>query len=146
MAAATASRVNSSALTEAAKPKGKRAKVKVKPETVPVATKSDTGTKQYPPKDAVTTKPGGREKIVAQLSPEELKKEIDALIAELRSATDMEEKKKIRRKLRLRGHRGGLGQPRSALTPSSSTGKKATAKVAAVVEEDCDCCDDEDCD
>lgn len=66
------------------KPNGKRAKAK-----------------HLPPK---------RGKLIETLSPSELKAEIIQLLDDLEASNDPEEKKRIRRSLRVRGHVGGLGK------------------------------------
>lgn len=50
----------------------------------------------------------GRKSLVESLSPEELDEQIQGLLAELRASSDPDDQKRIRRALRLRGHRGGL--------------------------------------
>lgn len=52
----------------------------------------------------------GRKSLAQSLTPAELKTEVKDLIAELRGAKDQEDKKRIRRALRRRGHTGGLGE------------------------------------
>ncbi len=47
---------------------------------------------------------------VKVMTPEEIKAEVAKLLEQLAAETDGDAKKKIRRKLRLRGHYGGLGQ------------------------------------
>lgn len=47
---------------------------------------------------------------VKGLSATALKEQIKELLEDLKASTDGEEKKRIRRKLRLRGHFGGLGE------------------------------------
>lgn len=56
------------------------------------------------------------------------------LLDELRGTTDPDEKKRIRRKLRARGHRGGL---------NGAPGKKAKGKPAPADEDDLDTDDDD---
>jgi hypothetical protein len=64
--------------------------------------------KQYP---IVPPKPTrGRKKLSESLSPKEIKQEIKDLLRDLEVSTDPDEKKRIRRALRLRGHWGGLGK------------------------------------
>ncbi len=53
------------------------------------------------------TRPVG--KLIDVIPPDQLKREIDALIDELRASTKRNDKKRIRRALRTRGHFGGLG-------------------------------------
>jgi hypothetical protein len=50
-----------------------------------------------------------RGKLIDTLSPSELKHEISVLLNDLKASKDGEEKKRIRRALRIRGHMGGLG-------------------------------------
>lgn len=54
----------------------------------------------------------GRGKIVDRLTTEQLAAEIASLISELKATADGNDKKRIRRALRLRGHKGGLNVPR----------------------------------
>lgn len=56
-----------------------------------------------------TPTPPKRGKLIVTLSPSELKAEIRELLDDLKSSKDPDEKKRIRRSLRVRGHRGGLG-------------------------------------
>lgn len=51
----------------------------------------------------------GRRALTESLTPDELQAEIDGLLAALKKAGDTDEKKAIRRALRRRGHKGGLG-------------------------------------
>lgn len=60
------------------------------------------------------TRPIG--KIVDVVPPEQLKREIESLLNDLRACTSKNKKKGIRRALRTRGHRGGLGL-RVAIVP-----------------------------
>lgn len=52
----------------------------------------------------------GRQSIKASMTPAEIAAEVKELLTDLRAAKDVDEKKRIRRALRLRGHRGGLGK------------------------------------
>ena len=47
---------------------------------------------------------------IGELPKEEVKAEIVEFLDDLRKATDPDDKKRIRRSLRRRGHRGGLGE------------------------------------
>lgn len=73
-----------------------------------------------PAKAATTPSPAtaepkrGAKSIVATKSPTEIKAEVEMLLEDLKTEKDPEEKKKIRRKLRLRGHKGGLGAVKPA--------------------------------
>jgi hypothetical protein len=57
-------------------------------------------------KDA--TKQGVGRTTLANMSETQKKEEIEELLADLAKSTDVEEKKRIRRNLRARGHYGGL--------------------------------------
>jgi Ni,Fe-hydrogenase III large subunit len=61
-------------------------------------------------KAVVTTKARGRVSTRESMTPTELRESIKELLRDLADSTDAEEKKNIRRKLRLRGHVGGLGK------------------------------------
>jgi len=61
------------------------------------------------PVPAPVTTPVGKGKLTERLSADQLKAEIKGLLTDLRSTTDQNAKKKIRRALRTRGHFGGLG-------------------------------------
>ena len=65
-------------------------------------------------KSAPTVRKFGRGKLIDTLKPDELKAEIREFLDDLKASSDPEEKKRIRRALRLRGHHGGLNQPRIA--------------------------------
>lgn len=56
----------------------------------------------------------GRAKLVDTLSIDEVKGQVEGLLSRLRVTTDANEKKKLRRALRLRGHRGGLTHEKTA--------------------------------
>ena len=51
----------------------------------------------------------GRASIINTLTPIEIEEEVTGLLEDLQSADSTDEKKRIRRALRTRGHRGGLG-------------------------------------
>lgn len=73
---------------------------------------------------AKTTAAKGVKSIVATLTPTELAAEVKALLVDLAKETDGEEKKKIRRKLRIRGHKGGLNEETKAQTVAKTEAKK----------------------
>jgi hypothetical protein len=50
--------------------------------------------------------------------PETVAEEIEELIVDLKHSTDLDEKKRIRRALRRRGHAGGLGITKKRRTVS----------------------------
>ncbi len=52
----------------------------------------------------------GRKSLIESMTPSEIAKEIDELLATLAKSKDLDEKKRVRRALRLRGHRGGLNK------------------------------------
>lgn len=87
--------------------KGKRATF-AKPIPQPTAGTKGKVKKQYPATEAQP--PRGRRKLKDALSPREIQAEVDELLGELRATQDPEEKKRIRRALRHRGHFGGLGE------------------------------------
>jgi hypothetical protein len=86
---------------------GKRAKgAKPGPITTPALEPEQKLTKDTPlPKEG-----RGAGKLTERLSPAELEKEVQGLLKELKASTDGEDKKRIRRLLRARGHKGGLGE------------------------------------
>jgi len=51
----------------------------------------------------------GRQALLTSLSTKELHSEIAQIVKELKATTDRDEKKRLRRSLRRRGHKGGLG-------------------------------------
>lgn len=65
--------------------------------------------------NATTTR---KQRGVASMSPSEVKTEVSDLLKQLADATDVQDKKRIRRALRLRGHRGGLGKRSNVATPA----------------------------
>lgn len=69
----------------------------------------DDGTTLTLPQSKVTERRRGRKALAQLLSPAEMKAERDGLIEALEAAESTDEKKAIRRKLRTRGHTGGLG-------------------------------------
>lgn len=87
-------------------PKGRRAKAKppTKPEPVKPTAKPE------PKKDKPPVKGRrGRRPIAETLTADEKKKEIRELLKQLTESTKPDEKKSLRRALRLRGHSGGMG-------------------------------------
>lgn len=80
-------------------------------------------TKEKTAKAPVITPPVSEEKRrVKSSDPKIVAKEIQDLLKELGTSTDSEEKKRIRRNLRARGHFGGLGK-------GKGRPKKETAKT-----------------
>jgi len=76
----------------------------------------------------VTISKRGRRSLHEEMTPAEIEKEVKDLLAELKTSDDPEDKKRIRRALRRRGHTGGLGV---RATTKKSTTKKSTAKKTA---------------
>jgi hypothetical protein len=67
-------------------------------------------------------------------SPETIAAEVAELIEELRNATEVDDKKRIRRNLRARGHMGGLrliDNPAAATKTPPTTDKKAGGEAPA---------------
>ena len=56
----------------------------------------------------VTIRKRGRKSLAEEMTPAELAAQIKGLLADLRDTDDQDEKKRIRRALRRRGHSGGL--------------------------------------
>lgn len=69
--------------------------------------------------------------------------QVKDLLDELRAATDPDEKKRIRRKLRARGHRGGLGAERPVPTASKAKVKATRPDIEPDDEDDEDMDDDD---
>lgn len=69
----------------------------------------DDDTAKWYPVSAIVERKRGRRAITEVLGEGELKAEVDLLLAQLRGAKNDEDKKSLRRMLRRRGHRGGLG-------------------------------------
>jgi hypothetical protein len=61
---------------------------------------------------------------------EQIAKEVKSLLIELRATTDGEVKKGVRRKLRARGHFGGLGERATKKTAKKQVVKNKRAKKA----------------
>lgn len=70
----------------------------------------------------------GRKSLTASLSAKEKQEQIDDLLDELRKSTDPDDKKRIRRALRARGHRGGLSAEREAKKAKEAATAKAGKK------------------
>ena len=85
---------------------------------------------------ALPSEPGAK-KLTESKTPAQLKKDIDELLDLLRSSTSKNEKKRIRRALRTRGHRGGLNGEKSAI-------QIARAKAANAADPDDDDEDEDD--
>jgi len=58
----------------------------------------------------------GRMSLISSLPEKELKAQVADLLGQLKKTIDGDEKKKIRRALRVRGHVGGLNTPKKAST------------------------------
>lgn len=58
---------------------------------------------------SITIRKRGRKTIEETCTATEIKKQVSDLLKELKGATDVDEKKRLRRALRRRGHVGGLG-------------------------------------
>lgn len=83
-----------------------------------VRVKFDDGNEETLPKSRLSERKRGRKSISASYTPAEIVTQIDELTAELEQAIelgDIPAQKRIRRKLRLRGHTGGL-QGNEAIT------------------------------
>jgi hypothetical protein len=78
----------------------------------PIAAPTVKGKRAAKPAPVVAEAPKkrGRKSLAETLTPAEIKGEIDELLSDLRKSTDTDEKKRLRRALRLRGHLGGLGE------------------------------------
>ncbi len=117
-------------------------KASVKPKTPAVVSKGPHIAVAAPKKHLIKlpedSKVIGR-KLSERKTPAELKEEIKDLLSDLEGSTDPDEKKRIRRALRVRGHRGGLGEKKLITMPDAEVkdtkvaapkpkGKRAAAK------------------
>lgn len=94
------------------------------------------GTVQGAPTETIKSKTGkGPGKAPKEETPDK-SEQIEDLLEELRAATDPDDKKKIRRKLRARGHYGGLGERVTAKTGPKPAGTKKPAKQEEPDDED----------
>lgn len=69
---------------------------------------SDGKPNTFPASD-VSERKAGRKSLAQTMSPAEMAKEVKGLIGELEGAKTIDDKKRLRRLLRRRGHAGGLG-------------------------------------
>lgn len=91
--------------------KGKRAAKKTVVEIPAPEARVETAKIELP-------KDPGATKLTDKLTPEQLKQQINDLLDELRGSTSKNDKKRIRRMLRSRGHRGGLGVVKATTKPA----------------------------
>lgn len=75
----------------------------------------------------------GRKKLVDTMTAEEIKQEVKEFLNDLAASSDPEEKKRIRRALRLRGHFGGLGEGNGGAGVTAKKIVKKDAKKAAPI-------------